>query len=418
MCEQQGENEFDLAVVGAGAAGQFAAISAAEEGKRVVLLEQMPKAGMKLLASGGGRANLTNMLGRAEIENAFGRQGRFMGAALNIMAPTILRKVMARMGVDTVMDDQLRVYPASQRASDVQAALHRRLEQLGVRINLSCFVNRLWVEDGRLVGVETSNGRIGAKRVLLACGGRSWPTLGGTGGGYALAKQAGHAIVKPVPALVPLVTQELWLTKLAGVSLGNVRLWIALPKQSKAGITGDVLFTHRGLSGPAVIDLSGIVTQLLQRVRCVPLRIELIAGMNASRWNLEMESWRATAGRRSVVGLLREKLPASLALELCRLTDLDEQISAAQLSAVGRRTLSGLLGNLELTVTDTEGFDTAFVTRGGVKLKKVNPETLQSRLMPGLYFAGELLDLDGPTRGFNLQWAFASGWLAGKCGYT
>lgn len=414
MCARHGENEFDLAVVGAGAAGQIAAIAAAECGRRVVLLEQMPRAGMKLLASGGGRANLTNMLGRAEIENAFGRQGRFMGPALNIMAPAALREFLARLGVETVADDQLRVYPASQRAADVQAALGRRIEQLGVQINLSCLVSRLWVEDGRLVGVETSNGRIQAERVLLACGGRSWPTLGGTGGGYALARQAGHKIVEPMPSLVPLVTQERWLAKLAGVSLASVRVWIALPKQSKAGITGDILFTHRGLSGPAVIDLSGTVAQLLHRVRCVPLRIELLAGMDVSRWNREMESWRVSAGRRLVVRLLREKLPASLARELCRLAGLDEQVVAAQLSAVGRRTLSGLLGSLELTVTDTEGFETAFVTRGGVKLKEVNPETLQSRLLPGLYLAGELLDLDGPTGGFNLQWAFASGWLAGK----
>ena len=416
MCARQGENEFDLAVVGAGAAGQIAAIAATEGGRRVVLMEQMPRAGMKLLTSGGRRANLTNMLGRAEIEDAFGRQGRFMGPALNITAPAALREVLARLGVETVVDDQLRVYPASQRAADVQAALHRRIEQLGAQIRLSCLVNRLWVEDGRLMGVETSNGRIRAERVLLACGGRSWPTLGGTGGGYALARQAGHTIVEPVPALVPLVTQERWVKKVAGVSLGGARVWIALPKQNKAGITGDVLFTHRGLSGPAVLDLSGTVAQLLQRLSCVPLRIELLGGIDASRWDMKMESWRATAGRRLVVRLLREKIPASLAYELSRLAGLDERVTASQLSAVGRRTLSGLLGGLELTVTDTEGFETAFVTRGGVRLKEVNPETLQSRLLPALYLAGELLDLDGPTGGFNMQWAFASGRLAGKCG--
>ena len=416
MRTRAGKNGFDLAVVGAGAAGQMAAIAAAEDGRRVVLLEQMLQAGMKLLASGGGRANVTNMLRRPAFGAAFGRQGRFIGPALEIMGPTELRKFLARLGIETVVDDLSRVYPASQRAVHVQAALSRRIEYLGVQIRLGCTVSRLWLEDGRLMGVETSaGGRIGAERVVLTCGGRSWPKLGGTGGGYALARQAGHTIIEPVPALVPLVTRERWLAKLAGVSIQGSRVWIALPKQNKAGIVGDVLFTHRGLSGPAVIDLSGAVAQLLRHSSHVPVRIELVAGMDASRWRRQMESWRVSAGRRQVAKLLQDKLPASLSRELCQMAGLDQQVTAAQLPASARKTLTSLLSGLELTATATEGFDVAFVTRGGVKLKEVNPNTLQSRCLAGLYLAGELLDLDGPTGGFNLHWAFASGWLAGKC---
>jgi predicted Rossmann fold flavoprotein len=414
MFATYGENEFDLAVVGSGAAGQLAAIAAAEDGKRVVLLEQMSRPGLKLLASGGGHANLTNMLKRAEFEEAFGRQGRFMEPALNVMAPTDLRRFLARLGVETIVDDQLHVYPASQRATDVQAALRDRIEHLGVQINLNCLVSRLWIEDGGLMGVETSDGQIQAQRVLLACGGKSYPELGGTGGGYSLAKQAGHSIAEPIPAMVPLVTQEPWPGKLAGVSLSKARVSIALPKQSKAGITGDILFTHRGLSGPAVINISGAVSQLHHRLGRVPIRIELIAGMDTSEWEREIESWRISSGKRLVLGLVREKIPASLARELFRLAGLDEQVTAAQLPTVGRKTLAGLLGSLELTVTGTDGFKIAFVTRGGVKLKEVDPKKLQSRFKPWLSLAGELLDLDGPTGGFNLQWAFASGWLAGK----
>lgn len=416
MRTRPGKNGFDLAVVGAGAAGQMAAIAAAEDGRRVVLLEQMLQAGMKLLASGGGRANLTNMLRRPAFGAAFGRQGRFIGPALEIMEPTELRKFLARLGIKTVVDDLSRVYPASQRAVHVQAALSRRIEYLGVQIRLGCTVSRLWLEDGRLMGVETSaGGRIGAERVVLTCGGCSWPKLGGTGGGYALARQAGHTIIEPVPALVPLVTRERWLAKLAGVSIQGSRVWIALPKQNKAGIVGDVLFTHRGLSGPAVIDLSGAVAQLLRHSSHVPVRIELVAGMDASRWRRQMESWRVSAGRRQVAKLLQDKLPASLSRELCQMAGLDQRVTAAQLPASARKTLTSLLSGLELTATATEGFDVAFVTRGGVKLKEVNPNTLQSRCLAGLYLAGELLDLDGPTGGFNLHWAFASGWLAGKC---
>jgi len=414
MCATCRDNEFDLAVVGAGAAGQLGAIAAAESGKRVVLLEQMARPGLKILASGGGHANLTNMLARAEFEEAFGRQGRFMEPALNVMGAADLRKFLAGLGIETMVDDKLHVYPASQRASDVQTALRDRLEQLGVQIHLNCLVSRLWIEDRTLMGVETSGGQIKASQVLLACGGKSYPELGGTGGGYALAKQAGHSITEPIPAMVPLVTQEPWPGQLAGVSLSHVRVWIALPKQSKAGVTGDILFTHRGLSGPAIINISGAVSQLRQRLGRVPIRIELIAGTDSPAWEREIESWRTSSGKRMVLGLVREKIPASLARELFRLAGLDEQITAAQLPTVARKTLAGLLGHLELTVTGTDGFKIAFVTRGGVKLKEVDPKTLQSRSMPGLYLAGELLDLDGPTGGFNLQWAFASGWLAGK----
>jgi predicted Rossmann fold flavoprotein len=413
MSERREETIFDLVVVGAGAAGQVAAIAAAEAGQRVIVLEQMPQAGMKIIASGGGRANLTHNMPIDEFWQTFGRQGRFILPALTLLGPAELRAFFARLGIQTVVDDHSRVYPTSQRATDVQKALTRKLEQLDVRVNLNCLVSGLWMEDRQLIGVETSQGNIRGTRVLLACGGRSWAPLGGTGGGYSLARQAGHTLTEPLPALVPLIAEEPWLVELSGVSLDNARLWIALPKQSKMGITGDVLFTHRGVSGPAVIDLSGTVSQLLHKGAPVPLRIELLAGMDVAQWDQEIASWRNSAGKKQVVVLLRERIPASLARALCKQAQLTEHVTAAELSTAKRQALAKLLGALELTITDTEGFKTAFVTRGGVKLKEVDPETLQSKRLPGLYLAGELLDLDGPTGGFNLQWAFASGYLVG-----
>ena len=406
---------FELIVVGAGAAGQLAAIAAAEQGRRVLLLERMSKAGVKLSATGGGRGNLTNLIPAAAIEAAFGRQGRFMGPALEAMGPEALRQFFDRLGVPTVVDELGRVYPASQRAADVQAALSRHLEQLGVDVRFRDAVTGLWLENGALRGVETSDGRrLAGERVLLACGGRSWPKLGGGEIGYDLARQAGHTIVEPTPALVPLVARQRWPAMLAGVALQNARIWIALPKQSKAGITGDVLLTHRGLSGPAALDLSGTVAQLLKQGRAVPIRIEVVAGIDTSRWRQQMEAWRTTDGGRRVGALLQKALPASLVRVVCDLAGVAEPTTAANLSAAARDKLTDLLGGLPLNITDTEGFETAFVTRGGVKLKEVDPATLQSRLLDGLLLTGELLDLDGPTGGYNLQWAFASGWLAGQ----
>lgn len=406
---------FDVAVVGAGAAGQMAAIAAAEEGRRVLLLEQMDRPGLKVLASGGGRCNLTNLAGRAAFVAAFGREGRFIGPALDLLGPADLRLFMDRLGVPTAAPDGFHVYPASRRAADVQAALGRRIGQLGVTLRVGCAVRGLWLDGGRLAGVETASaGRIAAGRVVLACGGKSWPDLGGTGGGYALARQAGHTIVEPVPALVPLVVRERWPGRLAGVSLSGARVRIALARQSKAGATGDVLFTHRGLSGPAVLDLSGTVAELLARGKPVPLYVEPVPGVDESGWVNQLEAWRGARGRSGVANLLGERLPASLARELCRMAGLEDGATAAHLAAGRRDALAHMLGAIELAVTATEGFEAAFVTRGGVRLREVDPATLAGRRLPGLYLAGELLDLDGPSGGFNLQWAFASGRLAGK----
>ena len=410
------EAGFEVLVVGAGAAGQMAAISAAEQGRRVGLLEQMDRPGLKILASGGGRCNLTNLVTTEEFINAFGRSGRFMDPALQLMGPSGLRTFMDRLGLPTVAPDGCHVYPAGGRAIEVQAALRRRLDELGVELHTRTEVIRLRVESGRPCGVETKTGqRFAGKRVVLACGGRSWPRLGGTGGGYALAEQAGHKRVEPLPALVPLVTRETWPSRLAGVSLSKARVRIARPGHSRAGLVGDVLFTHRGVSGPVVLNLSGTVASLLRGRGPVPLRIELIAGMDAKRWVHRLDEWRREAGRRGVASVLRGYLPASVGGLLVELAGVNERTPVSQLTAEQRDTLADLLGGIELTVTDTEGFEVAFVTRGGVALGEVRPETLESRRLPGLYLAGEILNLDGPCGGYNLQWAFASGYLAGRC---
>ena len=403
-----------VAVVGAGASGQLAAIAAAHGGASVVLIEQLRRPGVKLLATGGGRCNITNLSSQAAFVAAFGRQGRFMTPALDLLGPEALREFFDRLSVPTVVEDALYVFPASGRAADVQAALARRCDQLGVERLAGQPVTGLWVEGGALSGVECSDGRrVDADRVVLACGGASWPELGGTGGGYALARQGGHTIVEPTPALVPLITREKWPEKLAGVSTPRARVWIDLPRQSNAGLTGALLLTHHGLSGPAILNLSGTVARLLGK-NPVPIRIELLAGVDVQAWRTRFDDWRTASGSRSVVGLLRESLPESLCLALCEQAGVAPATTAAQLSAPGRDALARSLGALPFTVTETKGFDVAFVTRGGVKLSEVAPATLASRLLAGLFFAGELLDLDGPCGGFNLQWAFASGYLAGR----
>jgi len=434
------EPVFDLAVVGAGPAGLLAAIAAAESRRApgtgtaravaggIVLLERLPRPGVKLLATGGGRCNLTNTLPPDEFPARFGRHGRFILPALAAFGPDALRRFLGSLGVPTAAPDGLHVFPVTDSAADVQRALVRRARELGVRLRLAVAARALWIEGGALRGLETSRGRIAANAVILATGGKGYPALGAAGAGYALAREAGHTIVEPTPALVPLVTRETWPRELAGLALSPARARIDLPGRPpafapgapglrcgpRAGITGDLLFTHTGLSGPAILDLSGDVAVLLSDRAEVPLRLDLAPRTTRAEWLARLDSWPLSEGRKALRTLLAAHFPRALADLLCRLAGLAPATRPAQVSRPARRALADLLTALPLTVTATEGWNRAMVTRGGVALKEVDPQTLASRLLPGLAFAGEILDLDGPSGGFNLQWAFSSGRLAGS----
>jgi hypothetical protein len=403
----------DVAVVGGGPAGLMAAIAAAEAGRRVLVLEQLDRPGAKLLASGGGRCNLTSTLPARDFLARFGRQGRFAQPALEALGPDSLRKFLDSLGVPTHSPDGLHVYPVSNSAVTVQSALWRRAKELRVAVRLGVCATGLWIEDGGLRGVETGDGRVAARSVVLACGGKGYRLLGGTGTGYDLARRGGHTIVEPVPALVPLVAREAWPRRCAGVALSPARVWIDLARQSRAGLVGDVLFTHMGVSGPAVLDLSGDVAALLRGRAEVPLRLDVSPGTSAEEWLARHGGWQAAGGQKTMAGLLDRHLPKSLAAVVCDLAGIRPDTRPARVSRAVRRTFAELLTGLPLAITGTEGWDRAMVTRGGVSLKEVDPKTLRSRRLAGLSLAGEILDLDGPSGGFNLQWAFSSGYLAG-----
>ena len=397
---------LDVLVIGAGPAGFMAAISAARSGACVLLLEQMPKPGLKLLATGGGRCNITNTLPPDQFMDAFGRSGRFMQPALHLLDSERLRAFLAEHGVPTSSPDGLHVYPTSNKSSDVLNALLKACDMAGVERRTNCAVRSLIIKDGSISGVETADAIINAGTVIMACGGRSYPELGATGTGCELARAVGHKIIDPLPILVSLHTREPWPRDCTGISLPNVRAWIDLPRQSKSGCTGDLLFTHRGVSGPVILDLSREVVPLLKKQAQVPIRIAL-------KSNIRVERWRAGDGSRVVRKLLNEQLPASLADTLLTIAGIPKHTGAANLKREQEEALSELLHALPLTITSAGGFDEAIVTRGGVSLREVDPKTLESRLIKNLFFAGEILDLDGPCGGFNLQWAFSSGALAG-----
>ena len=407
-------SEIKTVVIGAGPAGLMAAMAAAEAGCRVDVFEQLPQAGAKLLASGGGKCNVTNVLPPSGFAERFGRQGRFMLPALSTMTPENLRLFFAGHGVPMIVEDGFHYFPESGRAADVLNVLLRQCDLLKVNIHVSARITRLAIADGRVTGVVTPDGTAAADRVIVACGGRGYPKLGGGTSGYALAEQAGHEIVEPLPGLTGLRTVETWPAQCSGISFSSVTAFIDLPKYRKKSSAGDLLFTHHGISGPAVIDFAGEISQLLKTIQAVPLSVNLFAGRTPQYWMDLFDEWQRGNGRKHIRNLLSMHVPAALADIICGLAGNIGDVKAAEFNAAGRENICRLLTAMPFTIKATEGWDKAMVTRGGISLKKVNPDTLESRLVQGLFFAGEVLDLDGPCGGYNLQWAFSSGFLAGK----
>jgi predicted Rossmann fold flavoprotein len=405
---------FDMIVVGCGPAGMMAAIAAASAGKTVAVFEQLAAPASKLLASGGGRCNITNMLPTDVFMSRFGRNGLFMKPAMAAMDQKHFIRFLADIGIQTHSTDGLRVFPASNNAQTVADALLRRMEQLRVRVSASTKVIGLEFKDGRCVGVKTPDGQVRADLVLLSTGGQGYPKLGGSISGYELASSAGHHLVQPTPALVPLTAEAKWCADLAGVSLELAEITVRVSAKQFEVSEGGLLFTHKGISGPATLDLSGTVAQLLEKRGNVHVAVNFAPVRSREQWLAEFSRWQKEHGSKQIVKLLDAHLPRSLAEKLCELAGLAPTAKAAVFPGPARARLAGLIGALPLTILKTEGFDHAMVTRGGVSLKEIDPETLESKIMPGLLFAGEILDLDGPTGGFNLQWAFSSGWLAGS----
>ncbi|RPI63587.1 MAG: aminoacetone oxidase family FAD-binding enzyme, partial [Planctomycetaceae bacterium] len=367
--------------------------------------------------------NLTNTLAADSLMRAFGRQGRFIQPALASLDSAGLRAFFAELGIATACPDGEHVYPASNRARDVRDALWSECKKLGVAIRMGWQVTELVTAAGeaahdaaatRIAGVQTNHGFVACRCVILASGGKSYPTLGATGAGYELAKHVGHSIVSPIPALVGLVTKEGWPGRLAGASVASARVWIDMPKASKIGVTGDVLFTHNGISGPVVLDISGDVAEMLEANQIVQLRLELVAGRNEKSWLADLDRWAQSDGTKLIRSMLVKYVPAGLVDVLLKKAGVAAESRCAHLDRAARNAIASLLAGAPLAVTRTEGFDKAIVTRGGVSLKEVNPRTLESRCVSGLFFAGEVLDLDGPCGGYNLQWAFSSGQLAGE----
>lgn len=400
-----------ILVVGGGPAGLMAALGAAEAGARVTLLEKNDDLGRKLLLTGNGRCNLTNDCGLDALVANLPGNGPFLYHALSRFGPEELRAYLHRLGLPTVVEPGGRVFPAAGRSAAVLAALRRGLERAGVTVRTGTAAVALTLRDGRVTGAATSRGAVEGQAVILATGGASYPQTGSTGDGYRLAAAAGHRIVPPRPALVPLIAAEDWVASLAGLSLPGAGARLADGGRSIGADRGDMLFTHWGVSGPLVLGLSRAAVGCLSAGRRPVLRLDLRPDLSAE--DLEARLRRAWESRRLAVNALAGLVPARLAGVLLSLAGSRPDTPAAVLPRETRARIRSMLKDLPLTIAAARPLAEAHVTAGGVCVKEVDPCTMASRLAPGLYFAGELLDVDGRSGGFNLQAAFSTGRLAG-----
>ncbi|HOM72806.1 MAG TPA: NAD(P)/FAD-dependent oxidoreductase [Armatimonadota bacterium] len=402
-------------VVGAGAGGLMAAGRAAESGARVILLERGPQTARKLRIAGKGRANVTNTADKNEFIAAFGENGKFLYGAFSRFFKDDLRDLLRRLGVETKVERGGRVFPVSDDADDVANALERWVRSLGVEILLNSRVKSIEANE-TVKGVRTDRGLISSDAVILATGGITYPKTGSTGDGYRMAAELGHHIVEPRPSLTAMVCQELWVRELQGLSLKNVeaRLYLTDESGKKKAIGkqfGEMLFTHFGVSGPIILTLSRKAVDVFGKGK-IELEINLKPALSEEQ--LHARLIRDFTSTKHFKNYLPDLLPRAMIPIFIKLTGIPEHLPVNNITAEKRKRMVELLRNLRLTVTGLRPPDEAIVTAGGVDIKEINPKTMESRLVKGLYFVGEVIDIDATTGGYNLQAAFSTGWVAGE----
>ena len=422
-------NQTDLIVIGAGPAGMMAAITAAQRGKSVLLLERNPRPGRKLLITGKGRCNVTNNCGQDALLANIPRNPRFLYSAFARFSTADTIAFFESRGLPLKTERGSRVFPQSDRASDVLGVLERALRELNVPVVNARVSSLLMDEEQKTVlGVRCGDGReFRAAATLLACGGMSYPQTGSTGDGYALAAQAGHRIIPPVPSLIPILTEEKEPREMQGLSLKNVTLTVSRGEKPVFSELGELLFTHFGVSGPLVLSASAHMEGQKPEGPCSAafcasmlkgkgyrLSIDWKPGLSEEQLDRRLLRDFAKFQNKDAVNSLGELLPRKAIPVLLRRAGIPLEEKVNRITKEQRRSLLETLKGYALTPVGFRPIEEAIITSGGVDVREVNPKTMASKLASGLYFAGELLDVDGYTGGFNLQIAFATGVLAGE----
>lgn len=403
-----------VVVIGGGAAGLMAAVIAGREGAKVTLLEKMNYVGKKMGITGKGRCNITNACDMSDfIKNTPGN-GKFLYGAYERFTNEDLLQLLHDAGLETKVERGGRVFPASDSALDVRNTFMKLMKHYGVDVHLEEPVKKLLVDDGVVTGVVTDRETYHADAVVIATGGKSYPATGSTGDGYILAAQVGHKITDIRPSLVPIVTEESWVKDLMGISLRNVELSVVAKNKVQAKMFGEMMFTHFGITGPIVLSLSYTVGKLMRKknIGTIGLDINLKPALSPETLDKRLQKDFDLYSKKQLINGMKDLLPSRLIPLIIELAGIDPQKPINQISKEERQQIGYMLQHMPLTVKGLRPVEEAIVTAGGISLKEFNPKTMESKLVKGLYGAGEVLDIDAFTGGYNLQAAFSTGYVA------
>lgn len=401
-----------IIVVGAGAAGMIAAGRAAEEAQKVILIERNDFFGKKLRITGKGRCNITNSADIEDmINNMYPTNAKFLYSALYTFTNDDIVRLLEDFGVKTKTERGGRIFPVSDKAEDVVRALRKYALKSNVK-PITARVKDIVIEDNAVKGVKTASGVIYADKVIVCTGGASYPQTGSTGDGYDFARTAGHTVIPPKASLVPVVTEEKWVRDIMGLSLKNISV-SAFDKNNKKVYTdfGEMLFTHFGISGPVVLSMSAHLKNI--GAEKYTLEIDLKPALDEEQLDARILRDFEKYSKKHIINALDDLLPKALIPVIVSISGIEPHKAVCALTKSERAKLVHTLKHLPLTMVSLRLVEEAIVTSGGVKVSEINPSTMESKIISGLYFAGEVIDVDGYTGGFNLQAAFSTGYLAG-----
>lgn len=404
-------------VIGGGPAGMIAAITAARNNKKVVLIEKNAKLGKKLFITGKGRCNLTNA---SDVESSLGcvlSNKKFLYSAFYELDSTALMAFFEELGVQLKVERGNRVFPLSDKSSDINRALERELQHCHVEILLNSQVRKVLLENNIVKGVQLKDKRVfEGSSVIVATGGLSYAMTGSTGDGYQFALDSGHQVISTAPGLVPLETQESWVTDLQGLSLKNISIRITQENRGKNNVIfeefGEMLFTHFGLSGPLILSGSSYLPK--DKVEGIKIIIDLKPSLTIEQLDQRIMRDFEKNNRKHFCNALNDLLPQKIIPTIVSLSQIDPEKIVALISREERMKVVQIMKNLTCTIQKTRDYNESIITRGGVDVKEIHKSTMESKRVSGLFFVGEVLDLDALTGGYNLQIAFSTGYLAGK----
>ncbi len=408
-------DEKKIVVVGGGPSGMMAAIRASQLRSNVTLIEKNPVLGKKLLLSGKGRCNLTNACELDYFLRRFSGRGEFLRDAFKKFFNQDLMNFFETRGLKLKVERQLRVFPAANRSNSILKVLKNQLGHNKVKVMYKTILKDIFIQDHAVRGVSLSGGKfLTADKIILATGGVSYGFTGSTGEGLEIAKKLGHTVTALRPGLVPLIVRQKYAKTLEGLSLKNIRLQFSDSKKKIISEIGELLFTDSGISGPLVLSLSGQIADWLHESSCVYVEIDLKPALSKEQLNARLLREFSLNSKKTIKNTLKSLLPQRLIDVFIGIAGINPEKLSSQVTRVERENLVNLLKTMRLDIVRPEPIENAMVTRGGIILKEINPRTMESRLIKGLYFCGEMIDIDADTGGFNLQAAFSTGYLAGE----